>query len=241
MIVQTRLWAGAYDLSGDVQGLSFESTVEQEDDTVMTDDTRTNEPALSDFAVQHEGVWSAGTGGEPDGVLYTNLGLADVLATIAPNGAAVGDLAYFMRTSQGEYSVGDEVGTLLRFSVSLRASGGLNAVRGTLMVNSNLAASGSSTGEQLGSVSGTQSLFAGLHVLSASGSSPTLDVDVESDDNSGFTTPVTRISFAQATAIGSEWATPVGGAITDDWWRINYTIGGTGSPNFDAVVVVGIQ
>jgi len=79
-----------------------------------------------------------------------------------------------------------------------------------------------------------------MHVTAFVGAAPTLDVIVESDDNSGFTTAVTRGTFAQATAATSEWLTPVAGAITDDWWRIGYTLGGTiTSATF--AVFIGIQ
>jgi len=63
---------------------------------------------------------------------------------------------------------------------------------------------------------------------------------VQSDDAQAFLSPTDRITFAQATAIGAQWATPVSGAITDDWWRLSYTIGGT-NPSFMVIVVVGIQ
>ena len=241
-IAKTRkLWVDGYNLSGHLQGLAFEASVEMQDDTVFGDTARSNEPGLDDFSIEHEGVWSAGVG-LPDTVFEAERGLADVLASIAPVAGTEGGLAYFMRTTQGLYKPGGTVGSLLWFSVSLRASGGIGAIRGSLMVNANLAATADGTAYQLGAVSGSQKLYAGLHVLSVTGSSPTLDVIVESDDQEGFAgSPSTRITFAQATGITSEWATPVAGAITDDWWRIGWTIGGTSSPAFDAVVVVGIQ
>lgn len=242
MIVRDRkLWVGGYDLSGDLRGFSFDASVEMQDDTVLGDSTRSNDPGLNDFTLQHEGIWRAGTGA-PDATLNAQKGLANVLASLTPVDDSEGAIAYFMRTTQGLYTPGGTVGEILRFSVSLSASGGIGAIRGSLMVNANLASTADGTARQLGAVSASQSLYAGLHVLSVTGSSPTLDVIVESDSQEDFAaSPTTRITFTQADAIGSEWATPVGGAITDDWWRIGWTIGGTSSPAFDAVVVVGIQ
>jgi hypothetical protein len=72
------------------------------------------------------------------------------------------------------------------------------------------------------------------------GTSPTLDVIVQSDDASGFPSATNRITFTQATGFTAEYATPVAGAITDDWWRVNFTIGGTASPNFTFICVIGI-
>jgi hypothetical protein len=55
-----------------------------------------------------------------------------------------------------------------------------------------------------------------------------------------MSSPTTRVTFSQATGRTSQWATPVAGAITDDWWDISWTIGGTGGPDFTFVAVVGI-
>lgn len=240
MIVGARkLIVDGWDLSGHVSGMDFGASVEMQDDTVFGDAFRSNAPGLEDFAIQHEGVWSAGAG-LPDTVFAANKGLRDVLATLAPVDGDEGEVCYFMRTTQGIYSLGGSVGDLLRFSVSLSASGGIGAVRGTVMANATLNATDAGTAFEMGAVGASAKLYAGLHVLSASGTAPTLDVVVESDDAEAFLDPVTRITFGQKTAIGSEWATPVGGALTDDWWRVSWTLGGT-APSFDAVVVVGIQ
>ncbi len=77
-------------------------------------------------------------------------------------------------------------------------------------------------------------------MVAASGTTPTLDVTIESDDGVGMGSPTTRINFAQATAIGAQWATPVAGAIADDWWRVAYTLGGA-SPSFTFICIIGIQ
>ena len=82
-------------------------------------------------------------------------------------------------------------------------------------------------------------MFAALHVLSASGTSPTLDVVLQSDDNSGFSSAVSRITFTQATGITSQWST-LAGAQTDDYWRASYTIGGSATPTFTFALVIGI-
>ena len=84
-----------------------------------------------------------------------------------------------------------------------------------------------------------KSMYAALHVISVSGTSPTLDVIVQSDDNSGFTTPTNRITFSQTGAVGAEWGS-VAGAVTDDYWRVSYTIGGSDTPTFAFAVTCGL-
>jgi len=48
-----------------------------------------------------------------------------------------------------------------------------------------------------------------------------------------------RVTFSQLADIGSEWATPVSGAITDDWWRIDWTIAGA-DPSFTILAALAI-
>jgi hypothetical protein len=62
---------------------------------------------------------------------------------------------------------------------------------------------------------------------------------VESDDNGSMTSATTQITFPQKTFVTSEWLSAAG-AITDDYWRVGYTIGGS-TPSFNFAVVVGIR
>jgi hypothetical protein len=116
-------------------------------------------------------------------------------------------------------------------------------VRGTLLHPSNVSRTSTSTGtgRQLGAVVAGKSMYAALHVISASGTNPTLAVILQSDDNAGFTTATSRITFSTATASANRaQLSSVAGAITDDYWRISYTIGGTSTPTFAFAVTAGI-
>ncbi len=114
-------------------------------------------------------------------------------------------------------------------------------VRGKLLHPSNVSRTSSSvgTGRQLGAVVAGKSMYAALHVIAVSGTNPTLDVIVQSDDNAGFTSATSRITFAQTGAVGAAWGA-VAGAVTDDYWRISYTIGGTDTPTFAFAVTTGL-
>ena len=160
--------------------------------------------------------------------------------SVLPAGTSDGSVAYTFRAIQFEYAPFDaEVGELAMARISGRGKQG-PVVRGEVLHPPATArtATGNGTGQQLGALSSSQSLYAALHISAASGTSPTLDVVVESDDNGSFTTPTSRITFTQATTTGWQWSS-VAGAITDDYWRITYTIGGT-SPSFEFAVIAGI-
>jgi len=159
--------------------------------------------------------------------------------TVLPAGTDYGAVGYTFRANQFAYEQMAPVDGLATARVSGKARRG-PAVRGTVLhpPSTSRTSTGDGTGAQIGAVSATQTLYAALHVTSASGSSPTLDVVIESDDNAGFTSPTTRITFAQAGTQSWQWSS-VAGAITDDYWRITYTLGG-GSPDFQFCVVAGI-
>lgn len=177
--------------------------------------------------------------GSVDQTLWANFGASNVVRSLV-TASADGSAAYTMRGIALQYTpLTGQVGDLAMGSIQSTVSNG-PLVRGVLLHPSNVTRSSSSsgTGRQIGAVSSTQTLYAALHVISATGTSPTLDVKVQSDDNSGFTSATDRITFTQATSVGAQWDS-VAGAVTDDYWRITYTVGGT-TPGFAFAVVAGI-
>jgi hypothetical protein len=68
-----------------------------------------------------------------------------------------------------------------------------------------------------------------LEVTAASGTSPTLNVSVQESVDGGATY-TNKASFAQKTGAGSETITV--SPPHRDYMRINWTIGGSGSPSF---------
>ena len=64
---------------------------------------------------------------------------------------------------------------------------------------------------------------------------------VESDDNSGFTSATTRLTATQVTTSTTSESLEVAGAITDDYFRVNFTIAGSGSPSFKFVLLFGVM
>jgi len=207
------------------------------DETAFGDDTRINKGGLKNVQVNGGGHWEAGTD-LIDPTIFSKVGSSGQVLAISPDGGGEGEVCYFFKPVVGQYAPGGSIGEILPFAVT--AQGQHNLVRGTVMQNGSETTSTSGTARQLGAVAAGQKLYAAIHVFSASGTSPTLDVTVRSDDNAGMTSATTRITFNQATGRTAEWATPVNGAITDDYWDVSWTIGGTGSPEFNFVVVVGI-
>jgi hypothetical protein len=156
---------------------------------------------------------------------------------------AAGDPAHFTRALRSSFqSPQGAVGDVARYAISMMSD--------TPMVDGSLlfpkaAVTSSSTGTVVAMAGPTASqyLYAGLHVFDVSGTSPTLDVKIQSAALVGFGSPTDRVTFTQATgssANTSQWATPLAGAITDGFWRVSYTVGGSSTPTFQFAVVAGV-
>jgi len=230
------VWMDGHDIAGRINSVALNTGAELQDATVLGDKARRRRAGLRLVTVNVEGFYDADAAEKS---LFDNLGIANVPITIGPVDNVEGSLCYSFSAVEGEYQIGGQIGEMHRFSMAAESDQD-DLIRGTLMKNGIETATGTGTARQLGAVGATQKVYAALHVLAASGTAPTLDVTIESDDLVGFASPTTRITFAQANAVGSEWGPPKAGALTDDFWRVAWTIGG-GTPSFTFVVFVGIQ
>lgn len=239
VLTNAKLWVARHDLSGDLNQIGIEAAADlREAHTFGSNGWKERRGGLRDGTLQSAGYWNGGEDAIDD-VLFARLGVAGEVVSASPFGGAEGDVAYTLLAAFAQYAPGASLGELLAFTVN--AEGASPLVRGTVMRHATLTTSGQSTARQLGTVSASQRLYAALHVLAVEGTDPTLDVVVRSDDTGGMSSPVARITFNQQTAPGSQWAAPVAGPVTDGWWDIDCTLGGTDDPAFTVVVIVGIQ
>lgn len=238
VIQNQKLVVGGYDLTSSMNSIQLEYAAEAKDSTVLGNDTRTHLGGLKTVQLQAAGFYDAVPADSP---LFTNIGVDNVPISITGEGSTVGNIGYFFRSMMGEYSWGEAIGEINKFNLAAGAARS-PLVRGYLMNDSTETSSGNGTGVQVGAASSGQTIYAALHVVASSGSGDqTLDVTIGSDDNAGFTSETNRFTFTQATtSVTSEFLT-LAGPITDDYWRINFTIAGSGSPSFDIIVMLGIQ
>lgn len=237
-LINATVWLSQFDISADHNQVRVMSSVESLDKTVFGQTTRIHGAGLRTGEISGEGFLDYGTNAVEE-VLSARIGLNNVPITVTPNGL-VNERAVFMQSLVANVSpIGGTIGEMHKFS--FKAEPGQNPlIRGTLMAAkaSRTSTGNSGTAQQLGAVTAPQRIYGVLHVFSASGSSPTLDVTVQSDNAVGFPSLATQITFAQATGVTSEFKSTAG-AITDDWWRVAWTIGGS-SPNFSFAVAIGI-
>jgi hypothetical protein len=178
------------------------------------------------------------------GVWDEQLGLAAVgsqyALSVMPNAGGVetaGDPAWFSRGIATSYAP-------LSAAVGDAVKGPVSGVFDTVFVKGVVAhpkaarsATGNGTAIALTGPTTSQRLYGALHVTAYSGIT-NLVVTVQSDDNVGFASPTTRLTFSTATGVTSEFASVAGYGATETHHRIVYTITGVGSVTFAAFIGV---
>lgn len=232
-----KVFTGGYDLSSHITSVNLEINAEELDaTTINSGGFREKLGGLKDSTISMDGFYEAGQN-KPDALLGASVG-NELIVTTVPD-AGVGNTAYFMKSTLFTYSMFGSIGEIAPFSISKSQSSDI-VVRGTIELDSDLTATGNSTGVQLGAVGADEKIYAAIHCYGVSGtSSPTVTFKLQSDDNASFTSPTDQITFTDITAIGADFQS-VAGAITDDYWRLNYTISGT-DPSFSIHATIGIE
>jgi len=237
ILTDVKIYMGGYNLSSLHNSVNLEYGVEMLDDTVFgTNGTRSNKPGMKTLSFTGGGFWDT----TQDKALYDRIGAVREVMSWAPVGNAEGDRAFASFGVNGQYNpLTGEVGALLPFELNFHSS---NAplVRGVVLALGAKASTGNSTGQNLGLLGATQRAYSALHVTAVAGTS--IQVIVESDDNSGFSSPTTRITHTLINAAGglgaADWKELAGPVATDVWWRSKWTI--IGGP-FTIFHVFGIQ
>lgn len=142
------------------------------------------------------------------------------LYTLCPLGAATqGNACYTIQGTRMNYEKKKVLGEMSQFSWTVDNSG-VGAIAGRVLAGNQSAASNSNTSSyNWQALSASQVMYGTLHVTSPA---TTLVVKIQSDDNSGFTTPTDRITFSTTSTIGAEQKT-LSGAVTDTYWRVLWT------------------
>lgn len=172
-----------------------------------------------------------------DEIFGGTIGQTYTLSAVPSSGTAY-ETAYFTQGLLAARTIieGDAAGLATH---SAKWTGSTPMVRGRLEAIQTITASGNSAGAVLSAVSATQRIWAAVHFLTAGGTTPSITVKIQSDDNSGFTSPTDQITFTAATAKGAQFSSALG-PITDTFWRALWTVSGT-TPSFQTRVLLGIQ
>lgn len=236
ILTNAALWTAEFELGGSMNSIGIDMDVDTKDCTCFGAGART-------YALGQKRVVFSFAGypanDAVDAALFDMMGDAALPCTIA-KARGEGEAAFVGSILDAGYSATMSVSEVRAFSgsgeLSSRSFG-----RGRLMtIAAAASATANGTGRQLRGISAGKKAFATLHVTAVAGTAPTMDVIIQSDDNAGFTSATTHATFAQVTTLPTSQLVAIDGAITDDYWRARYTIGGT-SPEFTFVVALGFE
>lgn len=172
------------------------------------------------FEASFEGYWESAETDAVDPEAFEALGVTGQIVAVTPTGVQGGP-CYFGQASKLKYNLFGSVGELPPYTLSLGGSSTVGLIRGRLAVAK---ASVNSTGAkgsvvQLGAVGVDEAVYAVVHLFGTPGTSITLKVQSDNADTFASATDVATIG--PLTAAGGTWMTPVAGANTDDYFRIN--------------------
>lgn len=198
-------------------------------------------PGIKTVTVDGAGQWEAFDGSFPDDNSFLNFGAVGPL-TLAPAGAADGALAYLTAFNRQAYNFGGAIGDVAPWSGHWVGTWGL--ARGLVLHTPTVrTATGTGTVQQLSTlptpVAANQFLVGTLHVMSASGTTPSVTATIKSAATVGFASPTTRLTFNAQNAVGGQ-VFRIAGPITDQYFRFDYTISGT-TPSLLIMSAVGIS
>lgn len=240
------IWVGPYDITSELNAVNLSAKRAELPDSRFGDDIGAIYPGIMMPEASVAGFYTAGgsdaqiaagriIASAPDASMWP-LTLAPPYAPAATP-AAAGNNVYTLRGCQTAYKFGAAHGQSLPYDLKSASRSG-NGVLDRLTVElpkATMSVTTTSTGRQYGALSAAQKLVAVIHAFVVTGGTWTLTI--ESDDNSGFTTPTVRATFTGITALGVA-AMEVAGAVTDDWWRAVLTKAGGTSIN--AAVLLGV-
>lgn len=223
-LLNCKIVMGGYNLSGISNSLVLEHGAEMLDDTHFgTNGTRSNKPGLKTVSCTANGHVDTTL----DEMMFNRIAATREKLSVAYDGETEGDVGFFTQGVNGTYTpLSGEVGQLVGFEFSAM-SANAPLVRGRTLGWGAKTTSGNGTGALYTAVGATQRVYGVLHVTDYA-TLTNIVVEIESDDNVGFTTPVTRLTFATMTAIGADWQ-EAAGPITDTYWRAKWTVSGSGS------------
>jgi hypothetical protein len=244
VLLDSRLFVGGADLSGSGNKIELEEEWEAKAVTNWRSGGAEELIAgLGKVTAQGEGQWEAGDASKVDDAMWASRRAIEPWSAGPTNASdlAPGNLMYLTQMLRTKSTIWGNVGEVAGWTADAKGSWPL--VRGQSGHPSGVprTATGSGTALQLGAVAAGQRLYANAHVLSVAGTAtPTITLTVQSDNAVGFPSSTTQLTFAAKTAIGGESLRTNGTAITDDWWRVGWTITGT-SPSFLFLVSLGIE
>ena len=235
VLVDAQIYYNEFNISGLMNQVAVQYNADTPEATVLSGDgTRRRISGLIDVQVNANGYIDQSA---KDKGIYDRIGnsLAGNLSVASENGV-LGSRAYFLKVHQGTYNILGAIGEVAPFTLDTMANDRL--VRGIIGATGVKDSDGSET-FKLGPVAADGGIFAMMHVIGVEGTTPTLDVKVQSSTAKAFTSKTERFAFTQVTADPTSELKSLESAVTDEHWRVAWELGGT-DPVYDIFVALGV-
>jgi len=215
-------------LSTTLTDMSLALTSDVAETSTFSSSSKTFVAGLKDGTATASGYFET-SDPDSDAEYLAQLGGSGVAYSIAPIGYTRGNPTSLGSVIETSYDRSADIGGIVSVAVAFQFDG--DSFNGkSLVAPAAFTTTSTETSVDFGAA-GTNGGGASLHVLAASGSSPTLDAKIQtSADNASFSDYIT---FAQKTAVGSELKTSASNPAR--YARAVLTIGG-GSPSFTVAV-----
>lgn len=206
---------GAYEVGGRTTSCTVSASADTQSAMVAGSPAMVRDGGLVDHSVTFEGFdtqardWDAISG--------------STVITVPRALGAVGDPVIFGRSVRGTYDIGMPVGQYQTVTMETPINDGL--ARGKVLgnqIDTPVTAVGTGAEVEISAVTAAQRLRASLHVTAFTGTSATFVVQ---SDETGFASPVDRVTFDPVTAVGAQVGEVVGPISPDTFYR--WSVSGT--------------
>lgn len=243
---ETELFLCEFDITCFVNNIDLTQDIDLPEVTTFCDETRRYINGLRNATGSIGGFIDDDADTGIDAILQATFNLpGSSIFSDAINGFTIGNRVYLFRALISSYNTTQPVDGVQAFSADLQLDGDLSSGF-SLHANAAETATGTGAGVDLqnqpgydGATTSDTGFVAHLHVCAASGTTPTLDVEVEdSPDDMTYSTIGTAgaATFAQATEpVCERLETSPGQETVERFVRASWTIGGT-TPSFTFVV-----
>lgn len=226
-----KIYVATLDMSGLANEISLDYSAKELDSTVLSSGGEEVMAGLVKFGLDCKGFVEYDTG-KQDQLSFANLGTQSLVSVHSL--ATEGSRCFFANLLQSSYAPGAKVGDLLAYGIKGAGAGAL--YRGNSLAIGQKSANGNGTAFNLGALTATQTLWAGLHVVQFAGLTNII-VKAQSDSIEAFSAPADQITFATATGVTSELKS-LAGANADTWWRANWAVTGVGTATIVVVMAI---
>lgn len=187
-------------------------------------------PGLMSGMVSVEGTQDLALTGPDVAFPFANIGTLQTFNVQVP-GTAVADPAYFGQARQlSTTPLTGPIGEIARYKLGF--AGTAQMVRGQVLHPSAArTTTGNGTTTTFTAPTASQGLYAAFNVSAVSGSG-TITFVVETDDNSGMTSPTTRLTSAAFAAVGGDFKSLAGALAGETNIRVRWVIAGFTSVTF---------